>query len=193
MSEDIDERLRQDTEGRKSQSRSEKEPGTGRRPREEGDRAITESRELSEDERLEMFRQQLFNDALPDLPKIPGYHTCWLTTTNPRDPVHRRMMLGYEPVMAADIPGFEYASLKTGEWAGVIGVNEMVAFKLPQTLYEAFMHEAHHAAPAREQEKLASMTDLIREQAERKGLEVVEGDGTADMRRGVPASGVFED
>ncbi|HET8730778.1 MAG TPA: hypothetical protein VFM34_06680, partial [Moraxellaceae bacterium] len=61
--------------------------GRRRDTRRAQERDVTERRELSEDDRLEMFRQQLFNDALPDLPEIPGYHLCWLTTTNPRDSI----------------------------------------------------------------------------------------------------------
>jgi hypothetical protein len=146
------------------------------------DRQVTENREVSEDDRLEMFRNQLFNDALPDLPDVPGYHMCWLTTQNPRDPIHRRMQLGYEPVRPEEIPGMEYASIKTGEWAGFIGVNEMLAFKLPMSLYQRFMQEAHHDAPLREEDKLAEVADSIREQAERAGSTMYEGDGLSEMR-----------
>lgn len=155
------------------------------------DRTVTESRELSEDDRLEMFRNQLFNDALPDLPPIPGYHLCWLTTTNPRDPIHRRIQLGYEPVRPDEVPGMEYASVKTGEWSGFIGVNEMLAFKLPMSLYERFMQEAHHDAPLREEDKLAEVADLMREQAERAGSVMYEGDGLSEMRHAAPRRGVF--
>jgi len=42
---------------------------------------------------------------------------------------------GYEPIKPEDVPGWEYATLKTGDWAGFIGVNEMLAFKLPMDLY----------------------------------------------------------
>ena len=62
------------------------------------DRAIEENREVTDDERVEMFRQQFFNSSLPDLPSIDGWHTCWLTTTNPRDSIHTRMRLGYEAI-----------------------------------------------------------------------------------------------
>jgi hypothetical protein len=68
--------------------RLKKELGASRRTREVEDRKVTQDRAVSEDDRLEMFRQQLFNDALPDLPELPGYHTIWLTTTNPRDSIH---------------------------------------------------------------------------------------------------------
>lgn len=156
------------------------------------DRRVTENREISEDDRLEMFRNQLFNDALPDLPEIPGYHLCWLTTTNPRDPIHRRMQLGYEAVKPEEVPGMEYASVKTGEWTGFIGVNEMLAFKLPQSLYEKFMQEAHHNAPLREEDKLAEVADMMREQAARAGAALIEGDGMQDMRGDHhPRSGIF--
>jgi hypothetical protein len=147
------------------------------------DRKVAERRDLTEDDRLEMFRQQLFNDALPDLPHLDGWHMCWLTTTNPRDPIHRRMQLGYEPVRPEEVPGMEYASIKTGEWAGFIGVNEMLAFKLPQSLYEKFMQEAHHDAPLREEDKLAEVSDSMRAQAERAGSRLEEGDGMEDLRQ----------
>lgn len=155
------------------------------------DRKVTENREVSEDDRLEMFRNQLFNDALPDLPDIPGYHVCWLTTTNPRDPIHRRMQLGYEPVKPEEVPGMEYASMKTGDWAGFIGVNEMLAFKLPMSLYEKFMQEAHHNAPLREETKLDEAAQVMREQAERAGARLIEGDGMEDLRSNASLKGVF--
>lgn len=154
-------------------------------------REVTESREMSEDDRLEMFRSQLFNDALPDLPEIPGYHMCWLTTQNPRDPIHRRMQLGYEPVRPEEVPGMAHASIKTGEYAGMIGVNEMIAFKLPMSLYEKFMQEAHHDAPLREEDKLAEVAEMMREQAERAGTTMYEGDGMSEMRDHNPRRGIF--
>lgn len=166
------------------------ELGAGRTDRALEDRKVTEDREVTDDDRLEMFRQQLFNDALPDLPNIPGYHVCWLTTQNPRDPIHRRMQLGYQPVTPAEAKGLEYATTKTGEWAGFIAVNEMLAFKLPMKLYQAFMEEAHHNAPNREQGKLTDTADFLRQQAEAKGAKLEEGDGMADLRNS-PARGLF--
>jgi hypothetical protein len=174
-----------------SDDRLKRDVGAARRTRGEGDRQVSESRVVSEDDRLEMFRMQMYNDALPDLPKMPGYHLCWLTTTNPRDPIHRRIQLGYEPVKASDVPGMEYASVKTGEWAGLIGVNEMIAFKLPESLYQRFMREAHYDAPLREEDKLAETAQLMREQAERAGSRMIEGDGMEDLYRHAPAQGAF--
>lgn len=96
-------------ENERMDDRLKKELGVARRSRGMDDRQVTEDRGISDDDRLEMFRAQLFNDALPDLPEIPGYHVCWLTTTNPRDPIHRRIQLGYEPVKAEEVPGMEHA------------------------------------------------------------------------------------
>jgi hypothetical protein len=172
--------------------RLKKELGVGRQSREMEDRQVTENREVTDDDRLEMFRAQLFNDALPDLPNIPGYHMCWLTTTNPRDPIHRRIQLGYEPIKAAEVPGMEFASIKTGEWAGMIGVNEMIAFKLPETLYQRFMQEAHHDAPLREENKLAETAEIMRQQAEGSGSTLFEGDGMMEMREHNPRIGLFD-
>jgi hypothetical protein len=172
--------------------RLKKELGVGRQSREMEDRQVTENREVTDDDRLEMFRAQLFNDALPDLPDMPGYHMCWLTTTNPRDPIHRRIQLGYEPIKASDVPGMEFASVKTGEWAGLIGVNEMIAFKLPETLYQRFMQEAHHDAPLREENKLAETAEIMRQQAEGSGSTLFEGDGLMEMRDNNPRIGRFD-
>lgn len=148
------------------------------------DRAVVENRAVTEDERVEMFRQQFFQSALPDLPSLPGWHLCWLTTTNPRDSIQMRTRLGYEPVKPEDIPGWEYATIKTGEWSGFIGVNEMLAFKLPQSLYLKFMQEAHHDAPLREEEKLSETAAFMEQQARASGSNLAMGDGTSELGKG---------
>ena len=159
-----------------------KKSADNRQDRAMADRAVTHDRVISDDERVEMFRQQFFQSALPDLPKIPGWHTCWLTTTNPRDSIQNRLRLGYEPVKPEDVPGWEYATIKTGDWNGFIGVNEMLAFKLPLSLYEKFMQEAHHDAPNREEEKLTDTAEFMEQQARASGSKLYEGDGMGDLR-----------
>jgi hypothetical protein len=98
------------------------------------------------------------------------------------------MRLGFSPVTADDVPGWDYATMKTGDYAGCVGVNEMVAFKLPLTLYESFMKEAHHTQPLYEEEKLSSVIDVIREEASRaaksgtRGVKLYEQEeGTAEL------------
>jgi hypothetical protein len=161
----------------------------GRRDRASEDRDVTQNRKVNESDRLEMLRKSFFQSALPDLPKIPGYHVCWLTTTNPRDSIASRIRLGYEPVRQEDVPGWEYASVKTGEYAGCIGVNEMLAFKIPEELYRDYMEEWHHRQPREEEERLADTRRFI-EEAQRAGVknipEIFEGDGNAELRKAPP-------
>lgn len=172
--------------------RLKKSIDTARENRGLRDRAATENRSLSDEDRLEMFRAQFFNAALPDLPRIPGFHVCWLSTTNPRDSVVGRLRLGYELVRAEDVPGYESVTIKTGEYVGCIGVNEMLAAKLPERLYQKYMHEAHHVAPAREDEKLTESVRLMQEQARRRGADLEVGDGLAELSVSRPAP-VFGD
>jgi hypothetical protein len=106
---------------------------------------------------------------------------CWLTTTNPRDSIQGRIRLGYEPVKPEDVPGWEYATLKTGDWAGFIGVNEMLAFKLPMSLYSRFMREAHHSAPLREEEKLTDTAEFLEQQARSSKSKLMVGEGNMEM------------
>ena len=162
-----DERLKKSAENRESRAMQ--------------DRAVTESRALTEDDRLELFRQQLFQSALPDLPQTPGWHFCWLTTTNPRDSIQARLRLGYEPIKPEDIPGWEHATVKTGEYAGFIGVNEMLAFKLPSSLYQKFMQEAHHDAPLREEEKLTDTAEFLEQQARSSKSRLDKGEGMSGL------------
>lgn len=169
---------------------------TSRSSRESKDRRITEDRILNDEERLDEFRQTFFQSALPDLPKLLGYHVCWLTTENPRDPIHGRIRLGYEPIRKEDIPGWEHASLKTGEWAGCIGVNEMVAFKLPIHLYEAYMKEAHHTQPLMEESKLNEARQRAEEAASgmtRRPVSFELEDGQADLGQAPPEPPSFEE
>jgi|SRR5580692_2283954 hypothetical protein len=133
--------------------------------REESDRDITQDREVTDAQRVDMLRRSLFQASLPDLPKIPGFHVCWLTTQNPRDPVHGRLRLGYILLKAHDVPEFEALSLKTGDYAGCIGVNEMIAAKLPIHLYEAFMREVHFDAPLQQEEAIYTSAMDAGEQA----------------------------
>jgi hypothetical protein len=171
--------------------RLKKELGVSRQPRETQDRRTTQNREISEDDRLAMFRMQLYNDALPNIPDIPGYHVCWLTTTNNGDTIQHRLRLGYELIRAEDAPGMDLVTMQTGEYAGCVAVKEMIAAKLPLSLYYRYMQEAHHDAPLREEDKLAETAQLMREQAERSGGRLLEGDGMSEMRDHIPRKGIF--
>lgn len=163
-----------------------------RAPREKKDRAYTHNRELTDKERLDALRSSTFQTHLPDLPPIDGYHMCWLTTTNPKDPVYGRLRLGYELIKPEELPGFEHSSLKTGEYAGYIGINEMLAAKLPLHLYQEYMTELHYRQPMQEEEKLTEAVQAAQQQAAQindKALLMTE-EGTATLGR-APATPNF--
>ena len=175
-----------------SDERLKKTPDPARQSRAMEDRAITENRELSDDDRMDMFRNAFYQSALPDLPQIPGYHVCWLTTTNPRDAIQNRMRLGYEMIKPEEVPGWEYTARKTGEYAGCIGVNEMLAAKLPSRLYQRYMKETHHDAPLREEERMVGDNDSMAANARASKTRLIEEEGMADLRQAPPRP-VFDD
>lgn len=156
------------------------------------ERAVTENRELSDSERREAYRKALYQTHLPDLPPIKGYHVCWLTTTNPKDSIQGRLRIGYELIKTSELPGFEYANVKTGEYAGYIGVNEMLAAKLPLSLYEDFMTISHHEQPL--EEEGAILAEVLKQQEATNGLigNVQLYGGTAQLGKG-PAPPRFAD
>lgn len=157
------------------------------------DRNVTERVDLSDDERVAEFRQQFYAAALPKIPDIPGYHVCWLTTQNPRDTIQMRQRMGYEPILAKDVPGYDtgMAEAKTGEYAGFIAVNEMLACKIRKDLYLRYMTVNHHEAPRSEEARMAETADFIRERMRSSGSRdelpgVFEGDGFTELRKAPP-------
>lgn len=172
---------------------SERVGGDTRYTRDDSDRDLQErsfdDRDLTDAERLEMFRMSMFQSSLPSLPAIPGFHCCWLTTTNPRDSVHARIRLGYSLIRSSEIPGWEHATITTGEYAGCVGINEMIAAKLPLRLYELYMTEAHHNAPLAEEGKLTSALEAVQQQAGKK-VQVFAEEGQAAL--GKPRRPKFE-
>ena len=148
--------------------RQKKSIDADRQPRAMENRAVTEDRKISDDDRLAMFRQTLFQERLPNLPKLEGYHVCWLSTNNPTDSIQTRQLLGYEQITLADVPGWDHASIKTGEMAGMIAVNEMLAYKIPNVLYQKYMTESHQDAPNREAQKLTDTVKFIEDQKRSK-------------------------
>lgn len=155
----------------------------GRQDRTVLDRAYEESRVLNDDQRLELFKNSFTQAALPDLPRAPGWHNIWLSTTNPKDPIHFRLRIGYELIRAKDVPGYEIMMVKNpqSEFDGCIMVAEMVAARIPMSLYQKYMKEVHHDAPREEEGRLRSTLDTIRQHAEGKGSQWFEGNGMRDL------------
>ncbi len=145
-----------------------------------------------EDRMIQMFLDSMLDSVLPDLPDIPGHHTCWLSTSNPSDRISRRLAAGYKLITAKEFPHLDGASVKTGEYSGVIGVNEMLAAKIPERAYQRAMAVLHHERPHDEESKLRAKVDSVKESGERDGAPIVEiGDGTASLGKRMPAPRFF--
>ena len=92
------------------ESRLKKSLGTGgRQDRTNGEasRMAPEEKFISTQERRRMWSEEWTQSALPKLPDIDGWHLCWLSTTNSYDSIDKRMRLGYVPVKADELPGYE--------------------------------------------------------------------------------------
>ena len=152
----------------------------------------TKERLLNEDpetkskrERLDAFRDKWQNSALPDLPPgiLPGFHLCWLSTTNNYDSIDKRLALGYEPVKALELgKGFEnLGKMSSGKFEGCISCNEMVLFKLPEEVYQEVMRMLHLEDPLEHQRNI---TEQVRGTAQegRGGRSLLEG-GLLEMEK----------
>lgn len=165
-------------------SRLKRNAADSRADRRSVDRPVRENRALSDEERREAYRKALYQTHLPDLPPIKGYHVCWLTTTNPKDSIAARLRLGYELIKSSELPGFDYANVKTGEYAGCVGINEMLAAKIPLSLYEDYMTISHHEQPI--EEEGAILAEVMKQQEATQGLigNVQLYGGTAQLGKG---------
>jgi hypothetical protein len=150
------------------------------------DRAtVADPDEKARRERLDAFRDRWQNSALPDIPKdiIPGFHLCWLSTTNTYDSIDKRMALGYEPVKASDLgKGFEgLGKMSSGKFEGCVSCNEMVLFKLPEDVYQEVMRMLHLEDPLEHQRNItAQVRDTA--QGNKGGRSVLEG-GLLEMEK----------
>jgi hypothetical protein len=142
-------------------------------------RAAPEQSFVSSEERRRMFRSEWLQEALPTPPAIPGFHLCWLSSTNQYDPIHKRLRMGYTPVKAEELPGFENFRVKAGEHEGFVACNEMILYKMPEEVYQDIMSEMHHHAPLDEQEKIKVQQDQLLNAKDSNGrrLGMLEGDG----------------
>lgn len=127
-------------------------------------------------ERRKMFRE-FSQEALPTPPATPGWHYCWLSTTNQYDPIYKRIRMGYEMVKADEIPEFDHFRVKSGEYENSITVNEMVLFKIPQEFYQEIMEENHYYRPLEEEERIRANAVPQGKDSNGRNLGTVEGDG----------------
>jgi hypothetical protein len=98
------------------------------------------------------------------------------------------MRLGYTPVKAEDINGFENWRVKAGEHVGFIACNEMLLFKIPMEQYQEIMAHFHHDAPLDEANKIRLQAEAQqgRDSSGRR-LGQVEGEGLDSLDTPIPA------
>lgn len=142
-------------------------------------RATTERRDLSDAQRIAEFESKFMESVLPTLPVPDGFHPFWASTTHQQQTIASLVRLGYRPMKKSDVPGWDLAgTIGTGEYAGCIGMKEMIAFMLPLELYQAYMEINHHKRPLQEEEKLKANLSAMNETARTKGGAVLGvGDG----------------
>jgi len=162
----------------------------GRTARAMEDRPVAESRELSDDERLEIVRHGFAQNKLPNLPSIPGYHTCWLSTNNPSDTISWRQQIGYELLKPADVPGWIHGNCADERFQGYVGVNEMIGARIRTDLFNRIMTHMHHAEPNAMEAGIRSQIDSYSEDAASQGGRIDVEEGMKDLGKttAVPAS-----
>jgi hypothetical protein len=150
-------------------------------------RAAPEEAFISKQERRKMWSDEWTQSALPKVPEIPGWHLCWLSTTNGYDSIDKRMRLGYVPVKADELPGFDNYRVKAGEDVGFIACNEMRLYKLPMEVYQEVMTQMHHDAPNEESDKVQVQIEQLQGNRDSSGrsLGSVEGEGFGNLNRNV--------
>ena len=131
-----------------------------------------------------MWSDEWTQTALPNVPDIPGWHLCWLSTTNSYDTIDKRIRLGYVPVMADELPGFENYRVKAGEHVGHISCNEMLLFKLPMDIYQKVMRHFHYQKPREAAEAiLERMEDMQGQDSSGHKLLRQEGEGFGNVAK----------
>ena len=162
--------------------------GREQRSSQDASRAAPEEKFISTQERRKMWSDEWTQSALPKVPDIPGWHLCWLSTTNGYDSIDKRMRLGYVPVKADELPGFDNYRVKAGEDIGFIACNEMRLYKLPMEVYQEVMTQMHHEAPNEESDKVQIQVEQLQGNRDSSGrsLGSVEGEGFGNLNRNVP-------
>jgi hypothetical protein len=159
--------------------KSLKSGGRQDRASEDASRLPPQEKFISAQERRKMWSDEWTQSALPKTPDIPGWHLCWLSTTNAYDSIDKRIRLGYVPVMAEELPGFQQYKVKAGEHVGQISCNEMLLFKLPMDVYQEIMTELHYSKPREEEDKIRVQVENLQGARDSNGKSLVrlEGDG----------------
>ena len=169
---------RDDTFGDSRVKKDAGEAMRGSRESADADRTQNNGTYLTAAERKAALRQEWVQEVLPTPPKLEGFHTCWLSTTNSADPIYKRMQRGYLPVKSAEVPILvKQFTVESGEFEGCVSCNEMLLFKIPAQTYEDLMMVYHHEMPMEQEESIKEMVKRKQEEdSSGRSLGQVEGD-----------------
>jgi hypothetical protein len=133
----------------------------------------------------QMWSDEWTQSALPKVPDIPGFHLCWLSTTNSYDTIDKRIRLGYTPVLADELPGFENYRVKAGEHVGHISCNEMLLFKIPMDLYQRVMTHFHYQKPMEATQAIMERMEELQQGVDSSGHRLLktEGEGFGNVAK----------
>ena len=155
------------------------------------DRTTNDGGMLSASERKSMLRKTWVHEVLPTPPDIPGYHCCWLSTTNTSDAIMRREQIGYVAVTAAEVPGFAQAVSGTGgKYDGCVAVNEMILFKVPNDVFNDLMTIYHHDMPAEHEQAIYERL-VSNNERDAQGKPVMTVEGDFERLRNIPQAPSF--
>lgn len=102
------------------------------------------------------------DEILPKPPKIKGFHTIWLSTTNAYDSIHRRQRAGYVLVKPEEVPTkADYSTVKGGKWDGFVSCEEFLLAKIPEATYRRMLEVLHHEKPLHEEQGLRRAMDAL--------------------------------
>ena len=144
---------------------------------------------VSSNERRQMWKDEWTQSALPKTPELKGWHLCWLSTTNSYDSIDKRIRLGYVPVKADELPGFENHRVKAGQFDGYVGCNEMLLYKIPMDLYQDVMAHFHHDVPLQDANRIRVEAERLQGAHDSSGRNLgrVEGEGLGNIDKPISA------
>ena len=126
---------------------------------------------MTREERRRLIRSEWQQSVLPTPPEIPGFHTCWLSTTNSSDTIHRRLKVGYILVRKDEFSGFDIergVQSANSQYADYVCCNEMVLGKIPMETYQDAMAAFHHYQPQEEEHAIRARVQSQSEEINRE-------------------------
>ena len=143
--------------------------------------------EMTDPERRREIRRKWSESTLPNLPKRPGWHSCWVSTTHPTDTPMRRKRFGYRFIRYEDLSHEGWAAdvdaVKDGHFAGAVMWRELVAMECTMSDFNDYMREFHFDQPAEQIEGIFENLDQTGDEAKRRGGKITLEEGLEEMRK----------